>query len=402
MKTPEINSIDDLVANESFRKWIVEKDENEGLVWNQWIEEHPSRIEWVATAKVMIAMLSDETRTLSDGEVDAEAARIQQRIREAGLADPTEEDALAFEEDGFAEGSGMRRKSRAGRLIRVRVVWAVAASLLVVVASAVLFKKNAGPLSSGNAYESFLQDTKNKNIEYNNGTDTVQRILLSDGSEVLLEKNSQLSYAVDFSSGKREVYLNGNAFFTIARDPTRPFIVYTQRIVTRVLGTSFRVIARANEKTASVIVRTGKVSVFSRENFTPSDFSSGPGASTVSGALKGIVLTPNQEMIYDIAKEQMSKTLAEVPVVTKDSISDFVFDDTPATEVFKKLQEAYGITILLDEEVMTSCSISASLGNEPFYEKLNMICRIINASYQVIDGNVVINAKGCRGEGRGR
>jgi hypothetical protein len=97
----------------------------------------------------------------------------------------------------------------------------------------------------------------------------------------------------------------------------------------------------------------------------------------------------------------MSKTLADAPVVTKDSISNFVFDDTPATEVFRKLQDAYGITILLDEEVMTSCSISASLGNEPFYEKLNMICRIINASYQVIDGNVVINAKGClQEEGR--
>lgn len=396
MKTPEINSIDDLVANESFRKWIVEKDENEAIIWNQWIEEHPSRIEWVATAKVMIAMLSEETTALSDGEVDAEAARIQQRIREAGPADLTEED------DSFAERSEIRRKGGIGRLLHLRVVWAVAASLLVVIAGAVLFKKNTATLSPVNAYESFLQGTKNKNIEYNNGTDTVQRILLSDGSEALLEKNSQLSYAADFSSGKREVYLNGNAFFTIARDPARPFIVYTQRIVTRVLGTSFRVIARANEKTASVIVRTGKVSVFSRENFTPSDLGPAPGSTSVSGALKGIVLTPNQEMIYDIAKEQMSKTLAEAPVVTKDSISNFVFDDTPATEVFRKLQEAYGITILLDEEVMTSCSISASLGNEPFYEKLNMICRIINASYQVIDGNVVINAKGCREEGRGK
>ena len=82
--------------------------------------------------------------------------------------------------------------------------------------------------------------------------------------------------------------------------------------------------------------------------------------------------------------------------MTRDSVSDFVFDDTRATEVFRKLQEAYGITILLDEDVMTSCSISATLGNEPFYEKLNMICKIINATYQVIDGNVVINSKGCQ------
>lgn len=371
MKKPDINSIDDLIANESFRKWIIEKSEEEAVFWNQWIEQNPSRLEWVATAKAIMAGLADETTALSDEQIDHEAARIQQRI------------------SANRTGAGARliHMGRRSRLSWLRAGSAAAVILLAVVGD-ILYRQHTGAVSPKNAYESFLQDTRNKNIEYNNGTDSVQRILLSDGSEVLLEKNSQLSYASNFISGKREVYLNGAAFFTIARDPAKPFIVYTQRVVAKVLGTSFRVNAGANEQTASVVVRTGKVSVFSRENFNRSD--------AESGALKGIVLTPNQEMVYDVAQEQMSKTLAETPVMTKDSVSDFIFDDTPATEVFKKLQEAYGITILLDEEVMASCSISASMGNEPFYEKLNMICKVINATYQVIDGNVVINAKGCR------
>jgi transmembrane sensor len=371
MKKTEINSIDDLIANESFRKWIMEKSEEDAIFWNQWIEQNPSRIEWVAAAKAIMAGLTDETTALSDEQIDQEAERIQQRI--------------------FASRTGVGARlihfGSRSRLFRLKAVSA-AAVILFIVLGTILYRQHASALSPKNAYESFLQDTRNKNIEYNNGTDSVQRILLSDGSEVLLEKNSQLSYASNFTSGKREVYLSGAAFFSIARDPAKPFIVYTQRIVAKVLGTSFRINAGANEQTASVEVRTGKVSVFSRENFTRS------GAE--SGALKGIVLTPNQEMVYDVAQEQMSKTLAEAPVMTKDSVSDFVFDDTPVTEVFKKLQDAYGITILLDEEVMASCSISASMGNEPFYEKLNMICKVINATYQVIDGNVVINARGCR------
>jgi hypothetical protein len=60
------------------------------------------------------------------------------------------------------------------------------------------------------------------------------------------------------------------------------------------------------------------------------------------------------------------------------------------------LQAAYGIPVLIDEEVLTTCTISASLGNEPFYEKLRIICKIINATYEVIDGTVVINTKGCK------
>ena len=364
MKQPDINSIDDLVASGSFRKWIIEKDEQEAAFWREWIEQYPARIEWVATAQAIITALGDNTTALSDEEVDVQAALIQQKI---GATLP---------------------HSNGWKYRRMGAIAIAAAVLGLIAAGYLLFRSDSRQVPPAGPYEAFLHATQNKSVEYNNRSDSAQRIVLSDGSEVLLENNSQLNYAAGFASGKREVYLTGNAFFTIARDPSRPFIVYTRRIVAKVLGTSFRVRAITSEKTTSVLVSTGKVSVFKRENFTSSDAG--------SGTLKGIVLTPNQEMVYDIDHEEMNKSLAEAPALTNDSVYRFVFDDTPATTVFRKLQEAYGISILLDDEVIASCTITASLGNEPFYEKLNMICKIINASYQVIDGNVVINAKGCR------
>jgi transmembrane sensor len=378
------NSIDDLVASESFRKWIIEKDEQEAIFWSAWIEQNPVHIEWVATARAMIMDLTQQqVAPLSEEEINTAANIIQQRIADLNSTTTDTEHAAGYpgvREERHIKGIPLLR--------RLRPALAIAASLLVVWVGYYIFQNRTGRAGSDNAYEQFLLETKNKSFEYNNSSDSAQHIVLSDGSEVILEKNSQLNYAANFTSGKREVYLTGNAFFNIARDPAHPFIVYTQNIVTKVLGTSFWVKARANGQTASVLVKTGKVSVFKRENFTHSD--------AVSGALKGLVLTPNQEMVYDVANAQMSKSLAATPVITKDTITTFNFDDTPASEVFKRLQEAYGITILLDEEVVRSCSISASLGNEAFYEKLRIICKIINATYQVIDGNVVINAKGCR------
>jgi hypothetical protein len=92
----------------------------------------------------------------------------------------------------------------------------------------------------------------------------------------------------------------------------------------------------------------------------------------------------------------MNKSLVEKPALANQTSYNFEFDDTPATEVFKTLQAAYGVPVLLDDEVLISCTISASLGNEPFYEKLRIICKIINATYEVIDGTVVINTKGCK------
>jgi len=377
MKNDDIHSIDDLVASDSFRKWIIEKDETEAVFWNKWIEDNPGHIEWVATARAMVSVLIENERHLPEAEIDRQAELIRQRI----LANDTATDY------NNEEPSILPAKKRS-LLNPLKYAAAVAASLLILVTGYLFLGKSRGSDAPANAYRQFLEETKNKSVEYNNGSDSVQSIVLADGSEVLLEKNSRLSYAANFTSGKREVYLTGNAFFKITRNPSRPFIVYTQDIVTKVLGTSFRVKAGADEKLVIVLVKTGKVSVFRRENFSSSD--------AASGTLKGLVLTPNQEMVYDVAHGQMNKSLAEAPTLTRDSVFSFVFDDTPAADVFKKLQDAYGITIVADEEAMASCSISATLGNESFYEKLNIICKIINATYQVIDGNIVINAKGCR------
>jgi transmembrane sensor len=384
MKHPEINSIDDLLASELFRKWIIDKDEDAAIFWSQWIEQNPARLEWVAMAKAIIEALTENSDRLADHEINAEADRIQQKLLSFNP------EIQPHEEPGYLETS-FDNKEHGSKgilfLFRTRFMAGIAASLLLIAGVYWFYASKPGPVPA-NAYKAFMQETKHKSFEYNNNTDGEQRIVLSDGSEVVLEKNSRLTYAANFSSGKREVYLEGNAFFNITRNPSRPFIVYTQTIVTKVLGTSFYVKAMSSSDTASVVVKTGKVSVFKRENFTSAD------AGTAT--LKGMVVTPNQQVVYDIPNEQMNKSLVEKPVLSTQVTFSFDFDDTPAADVFKTLQAAYGVPVLIDEEVLATCTISASLGNEPFYEKLRIICKIINASYEVIDGTVVVNTKGCK------
>lgn len=385
MKNPEINCIDDLLASELFRKWIIEKDEAAAIFWSQWIEKNPARLEWVAAAKAIIETLTENNHQLTDHEVNREADNIQQKILSLNP------EIYQHEEPGYLEtynDDGKEQGSKGIPFFRTRYIVGIAASLLMIAGVYLYYSGKPRPLPANNAYKAFLQETKHKSFEYNNNSDSEQHIVLSDGSEVLLEKNSRLTYATNFSSGKREVYLEGNAFFNITRNPVRPFIVYTQTIVTKVLGTSFYVKAMNDAEIASVVVKTGKVSVFKRENFTSTD--------ARSATLKGMVVTPNQQVVYDIPNEQMNKSLVEKPVIATQSTYSFDFDDTPATEVFNRLQVAYGVPILIDEEVLGSCTISASLGNEPFYEKLRIICKIINATYEVIDGTVIINTKGCK------
>jgi ferric-dicitrate binding protein FerR (iron transport regulator) len=158
-------------------------------------------------------------------------------------------------------------------------------------------------------------------------------------------------------------------------------------MITKVLGTSFTVKAYAAEKKASVLVRTGKVSVYKKENFSEKN--------AVANKLDGVIVTPNQQVVYDFLSNQLSKTIIDKPVVLNNVQNEFAFNATPLKKVFDVLQSSYGIVIMYDESVINSCSLSAIMGNESFYEKLELICKAIGATYESIDGTIFISAHGC-------
>ncbi|GAB3764660.1 FecR family protein [Spirosoma pomorum] len=223
-------------------------------------------------------------------------------------------------------------------------------------------------------------------VRMNNTTHPMQ-IRLDDGSQVTLEPGSFLRFPDHFSATKREVFLTGEAFFSVTRQPERPFLVVTDRIVTRVLGTSFRVKAFGGKANVSVTVRTGKVSVFDRPT------------SNVSGKEldNAVVLTPNQRAVFYPADARLVKTLAENPVLlTPDNQRpDFNFVDTPLPIVFDRLEKAYGVDFVYDADALARCTLTAQLTNESLYEKLTLISEVTHARHEVIDGQVVIDSRGC-------
>jgi len=149
------------------------------------------------------------------------------------------------------------RSKRMKRLI----CFAAAAAIIGLVISGWLVFFNTNQTFS---YE--INRRKNKLTETVNSTTTPRRINLEDGSYILLDPVSKIAYAKHFGADKREVYLEGSAFFQVAKDATRPFYVYTNEVVTKVLGTSFDVRAFPHDNTIQVQVHTGKVTVYKRKN----------------------------------------------------------------------------------------------------------------------------------------
>ena len=222
-----------------------------------------------------------------------------------------------------------------------------------------------------------------------NNSAIVMEQLLADGTRIKLQPNGSIEFPEIFEESRREIQLTGEAFFDVAKDQSRPFIISTGDVTIKVLGTSFNVTAYQGAKEITVAVKTGKVSVYAK-------------TADVDAAdqkmKEGIILTPNQQVVYNTIKENFSKKLVDEPQIILDrpTLFEMQYDGTPVNEILKVVEENYGIDIVFDNEVLSACNLTTSMSEEGFYERIEIICQAIGAEYEIKDGRIVINSKGCQ------
>jgi len=224
-----------------------------------------------------------------------------------------------------------------------------------------------------------------------NSTRQEQAIPLPDGSQVLLQPGSSLRYATGFAGPKREVYFTGDAFFKVSKNPDRPFLVFTKQVVTTVLGTSFRVVALENNPNATVTVREGRVSVQARTGAHLDATPNRPAAA-------GVLLLPNQQVVYSGAANRLRKELAAAPAVLVPQ--SFVFDARPVSEVLAALEEGYGVDIAYDREALADCTVTLNLADKSLASKLTVLCEALGATYEESGARILFHSKGCRDKQR--
>jgi hypothetical protein len=221
-------------------------------------------------------------------------------------------------------------------------------------------------------------------IEWKNSTEAATVVKLSDGSRVRLQPRATLSFPEVFADSAREIMLTGDAFFDVVPDPNRPFVVRVGNVVTRVLGTSFWVLNRANKR-VEVEVKTGKVAVFER---APKDVSN-----------NGVLLTPNHKVTYFADDQHFVTGLVEKPELIEAAQvppAQFKFENTPLAEVIATLEKGYGIPIELTNEALKNCTLTGDLQTLEMYDKLRVICQSLEASYDVRGTSILISGKGCQ------
>lgn len=227
------------------------------------------------------------------------------------------------------------------------------------------------------------QPNESQLVDRANESNRPLELTLSDGSTITLQPGSHIRYPAVFAQNRREVRLVGAAFFEVTKNSKQPFLVYANGMVTKVLGTSFTIVAHADNPTAEVVVRTGRVAVYRQvdRQTSPSD----------------VVLKPNEKATFFRADSRIVKSLADQPVVLRPEVikTHFLYEDTPVAEVFRELDNAYGVRISFDKETLTNCTLTANLANQSLAAQLNMICLSIGARYQTQGTQIRISGPGC-------
>lgn len=362
---------EDFVADSAFRRWVQQPDDASEAFWATFLREHPEQTEPVRQAADVVRQLALATAPADEETGPEEQEAIWQAIRQRIGTEPVEIKSVPTP---------------------VRRLWgwtAAAASVVLLLGFGWWWIQAGSTPETGDPYPRLVAQAEVSLVEKVNSGEGPLTVTLPDGSSVILQRGSRLSYPKTFPAQKRDVYLTGEAFFEVTKKPQQPFFVYANELTTRVLGTSFNVKAYPSDRNIVVRVRTGKVSVFTQADPDLAE-------KATSRELTGIVLTPNQQVVFARAEVRLTKSLVTEPAVLKAApVARFVFNATPVSEVFAALERAYGIDVVFDEESLAACQLTADLSDEPLFEKLTIICQSIEARYEVLDAQVVVSGKGC-------
>ncbi|GAA4090829.1 FecR family protein [Mucilaginibacter panaciglaebae] len=206
-------------------------------------------------------------------------------------------------------------------------------------------------------------------------------LTLSDGTKIWLSPSSSLVYPDQLTGNLREVKLEGEAFFEVAKDKEHPFIIHSRRMDTRVVGTSFNIQSFKAQKNSTVTVVTGtvKVSAFDAAHVKQ----------------KEVTVTPNQRSQFD--NKNGSLTSMDYPnakqmLKRKDGILNY--DGTPVQDVVADFSRYYKLPIVIESKSKNCLCYGEFDTNRPINIVLEQLAAAINAKI-IIQKDKYILKGGC-------
>ncbi len=252
-----------------------------------------------------------------------------------------------------------------GRVIPLFVrkrMFQAAASLFLIVSIGFLLNWLFGPSATDNMQLATTTQSKEES--------------LPDGSKVLLDKNSSLSYMLT-KKNVRQVKLVGAAHFDVVHNNEKPFVIKINEVLIKDIGTAFDVKALPESDLVEVNVEEGEVEFYTENN-------------------AGLRLVKGEKAAYN----KLSKAFIKLSPSARDNTINgltrrFNFDDTPLSEVIEQLNTAYQCDIRLENSKIGACRLSVSFNNEKLEVLLSVIAETLNLKLKQQDSTIILQGEAC-------
>ncbi len=194
-------------------------------------------------------------------------------------------------------------------------------------------------------------------------------LILEDGTHIWLNADSRLKYPAVFAGGERRVILEGEAYFAVAHDRQKPFIVETEGQQLKVLGTEFNVSAYRDEQMVYTTLVNGRV------------------ALTASATGHETTLQPGAQARLPIGEGMFAQRMVEVDQITAWRDGVIVFENNTLEGMMRRLARIYDIDVVFEDNISRAL---LTRGSMPIQKDISVILRLIEASGKVefaISGN---------------
>lgn len=344
--------VEELICNESFQEYCLGTSLEHQILWKEWMAKYPDRKEDFAEAERIVAILNVKQGSRIEQLKALRSGLTQQEAFQSAIALKPE---ISFREEELPERSPEARKT--GWYF---YLGGAAAAILIAVSflyfsRTAFFKAGEVPLWTS----------------FSSGKALRKTIILKDGSVITMGKESSIRLGEGFNEAKREVWLQGAAFFDVKHDAAHPFVVHTAFNDIKVLGTTFNVKAYADSGMMETALIQGMVQVASRKY---------PGYV--------VLLKPNQKLLslnspvkMPPSKRAAEYRLSELKQYAADPVPEEIawvrkrldIDNLPLAVIAQRLQEWYGIKISIAGEEVKNYRYSGVFENETILKTLEAL-----------------------------
>jgi ferric-dicitrate binding protein FerR (iron transport regulator) len=346
-------SADDFIKDDRFQQWVFSPDETTNLFWDDFLRAHPDKQSAIREAREFLLLFHFRENDVFESRIANLKKRIDAEIDQPEVTSPRTTILST------AESYSKKR----------RFNWYAAASVLIVLSISAAYLNQ-------HFFQQLFSFSTREEI-----TSKGQRtfITLEDGTKIWLNADSKLSYPKTFAESKtREIQLQGEAYFDVAENKQKPFIVHTSDIRIKVLGTSFNVKSYGKDKTIETTLIKGKVTIESAVD------------------TNGLILLPNQQAVFEKkSKRIFLEDQDEIVDYTAWRDGQLVFRDRPLSDIINELERWFNVTIEVDDRESLHCHFSAKVNSKTLPEVLELFKDSESISYTIQGSRVLIHGKLC-------